>query len=134
MKTTVQFIRMLEPATLRTQFSPKELEAFRNPQEISSSPLDDPNLLLSISNYVANLNASQDIYTKSRLNIQRRNPDMKILSYDQVQRRISKLSGVVTCISKCSDRFFTFPRFSRAYFSSVAYSSYLCFLLFSDLL
>ena len=106
MKTTVQFIQMLEKARLDTQFKPKDLEAFRNPQEISSSPSDDPDLLLSISNYVANLNASQDIYIKNRLNIRRRDPEIKMLSYDQVQRRVTKLSGVVTwehdmCIDSC---------------------------------
>ena len=106
MKTTLQFIQILKDATLDTQFSPKELEAFRNPQAISSSPSDDPDLLLSISNYVANLNASQDIYIKNRLNTQRRDPNIKMLSYDQVQRRVSKLSGVVTwqhdmCVDSC---------------------------------
>ena len=106
MKTTLQFIQMLEEATLDTQFSPRELEAFQNPQEILSSPSDNPDLLLSISNYVANLNASQDIYIKNRLNTQRRSPEIKMLSYDQVQRRVSRLSGVVTwqhdmCIDSC---------------------------------
>ena len=69
MKTTLEFIRMLEEATLESQFSPDELETFENPQELSFSPSEDPDLLLSISNYIANLNASQDIYRKNRLNI-----------------------------------------------------------------
>ena len=69
MKTTLEFIRMLETATLDTQFSPDELEAFQNPQEISSLPSDDPDLLLSISNYVTNLNASQKIYIQNHLNL-----------------------------------------------------------------
>ena len=104
MKTTLQFVGMLEEATLETQFSPKELELFKNPRQITSSPSDDPDLLLFISTYVANLNASQDIYIKT--NIQRRDPEIKMLSYDQVQRRVSKLSGVVTwqhdmCIDSC---------------------------------
>ena len=106
MKTTLEFIRMLEEATLESQFSPDELKTFRNPQELSSSPSEDPDLLLSISNYVANLNASQDIYRKNRLNIQRRSPEIKMLSYDQVKRRVSSLSGVLTwqhdmCVDSC---------------------------------
>ena len=106
MKITLQFIRMIEEAKLDSQFSPDELDAFRNPQEILSSPSDDPDLLLSISNYVANLNASQDIYIKNRLNIQRRFPGAKILSYDQVERLVSNLSGVSTwqhdmCVDSC---------------------------------
>jgi len=77
----------------------------RNPQEISSSPSNDPNLL-SILNYVANLNVSQDIYIKNRLNLQQRYPNVKVLSYDQVKRRVSNLSGVSTrqhdmCTDSC---------------------------------
>jgi len=37
-------------------------------------------------------------------------------------------------ISKCLDHFFTFPHFSRTYFSSRAYFTYLYFILFSELL
>ena len=93
MKIMLQFIRMLKEADLGSQFSPDELETFRNPQAISSSPSDDPDLLLSISNYVANLNASQDIYIKNHLNIQQRFPGVNILSYNQVERRVSGLTG-----------------------------------------
>ena len=97
---------MLEEATLESQFSPDELEALRNPQELSSSPSEDPDLLLSISSYITNLNASQDIYRKNRLNIQRRSPEVKMLSYDQVKRKVLSLSGVVTwqhdmCVDSC---------------------------------
>ena len=107
MRTHLKFIRMVEDATLKCQFSPAELEAFCNPQELSSSPSEDPDLLLSISNYIANLNASQDIYRKSRLNIQRRSPEVKMLSYDQVKRMVSSLSGVLTwqhdmCVDSCA--------------------------------
>ena len=97
---------MLEEATLESQFSPDELEALRNPQELSSSPSEDPDLLLSISSYITNLNVSQDIYRKNHLNIQRRSPEVKMLSYDQVKRKVSSLSGVVTwqhdmCVDSC---------------------------------
>jgi hypothetical protein len=106
MRTTLAFIRMLGEAGLESQFSPGELEKFRNPHEISFFLSDDLDLLLSVANCVANLNASQDIYTKNRLNYQRRNPEVKILSYDQVQRRVSNLSGVLTwqdymCADSC---------------------------------
>jgi len=69
MKMNSELIRMLKEATLESQISSTELETFCNPQKISFSPSEDPDLLLSISNFVANLNASQDIYTRSRLNI-----------------------------------------------------------------
>jgi len=107
MKTILWFIKMLEDAELESQFSPDELEAFCNPREILSSPSDDPDLLLSIANYVMGLNTSQHIYAESCLNFQRRSPEVKMLSYDQVQRRVSNLSGVVTwqhnmCVDSCA--------------------------------
>ena len=106
MKTNLEFVGMIEDATLESQFSPNELEAFRKPQPISFSPSEDPDLLLSISNYIANLNASQDIYVKNRLNLQRRFPEVKTLSYDQAKRMVSNLSGVLTwqedmCVDSC---------------------------------
>ena len=106
MRTNLEFIQMLEDATLESRFSPAELEAFCNPQEISFSPSEDPDLLLSISNFVANLNASQDIYTKNRSNFQRRCPEVKMLLFDQVRRSVSDLSGVLTwqddmCVDSC---------------------------------
>ena len=85
MRRNLEFIQMIEDAILESQFGPGELEAFRNPQELMFSPSDDPDLLLSILNFVANINGSQDIYTKNRLNFQRRSPEVKILSYDQVK-------------------------------------------------
>ena len=107
MKTNMEFVEMLKEATLESQFSPSELDEFRNPQEISFSPSEDPDLLLSILNYIANLNASQDVYNKNRLNIQRRFPEAKVLSFDQAKRMVSKLSGVVTwkhdmCVDSCT--------------------------------
>ena len=101
-----RFVQMLRNATLGSQFTPKELDDFLNPQELDFSPSEDPDLLLSISNYVDTLNASQDVYAKTRLNFQRRSPEVKMLSYDQVKRRVSRLSGVVTwqddmCIDSC---------------------------------
>ena len=107
MKLSMEFVRMLEEAVLESQFRPDELETFLNPQPLSFSPSDDPDLLLSISNYVANLNASEDIYIKNRLNLQRWCPDIKILSYEQVKRTVSSLSGVLTwqddmCIDSCA--------------------------------
>jgi hypothetical protein len=102
-----RFVEMLKGATLESQFSPDELRDFCNPEKLWFSPSEDPDLLLSISNYVDTLNASQDVYTKTRANIQRRCPDVEILSYDQVKRRTSQLSGVLTwqndmCVDSCA--------------------------------
>ena len=109
MKTNLQFVRMIEEATLESQLSPAELHAFRNPQALCFSPSDDKYLQLSIAFYISGLdhNSSQRHYTSSRESIQKTFPDSEMLSYDQVKRRVSKLSGVVTlkhdmCIDSCA--------------------------------
>jgi len=56
--------------------------------------LDNPDLRLSVDVFMATLRASQDTYTAVRQCIKQRYPDSDMLSYDQVKRRISELSGV----------------------------------------
>jgi hypothetical protein len=106
LKTNMEFVQMLEDATLGSQFRPNELREFLEPRQLSSSLFEDPDLLLSVSNFVATLNASEHIYDSTRHNIQRRSPEVNMLSYDQVKRRVSNLSGVVTwqhdmCVDSC---------------------------------
>ena len=105
----LQFVRMVEEATLESQFSPAELDAFQNPQELRFSPTDDKYLRLSISFYISGLdhNSSEKHYASSRENIREAWPDSEMLSYDQVKRRVSKLSGVLTwkhdmCVDSCA--------------------------------
>ena len=69
---------------------------------------DDPDLRLSISFYISSLDHSQSqkAYSSSRAHIQEHFPECKILSYAQVKRRVSDLSGVVTwkrdmCVDSC---------------------------------
>ena len=100
---------MIEEATLASQFSPAELQAFKKPQEIQFSPSDDPDLRLSIKFFISSLDhpSSQKHYASSREDIQERYPDSEMLSYDQVKRRVSNLSGVITwkhdmCIDSCA--------------------------------
>lgn len=109
MKTNLQFVRMVEEATLESQFSPTELDAFRNPQELQFSPSDDPDLCLSISFFIAGLDhlQSQKSYASAREDIKHRYPDSEMLSYDQVKRRVSDLSGVLAwkhdmCVDSCA--------------------------------
>jgi len=108
MKTNLEFVRMVEEATLETQFSKAELHAFRNPYEVPS-PCDDPDLCLSISFYMSTLDhaQSQNSYTSAREAILVRVPESKMLSYDQVKRYASNVSGVVTwkydmCVDSCA--------------------------------
>lgn len=109
MITNVQFVRMVEDATLEAQFGPAELRAFRNPQELQFSPVDDPDLRLSIGFFIATLdhNESQKSYATACELVRIRWPESKMLSYDQVKRRASNLSGVVTwkgdmCVDSCA--------------------------------
>jgi hypothetical protein len=109
MITNVQFVRMVEDATLEAQFGPAELRAFRNPQELRFSPVEDPDLRLSIGFFIATLdhNESQKSYATACELVRIRWPESKMLSYDQVKRRGSNLSGVVTwkgdmCVDSCA--------------------------------
>jgi hypothetical protein len=108
MKLDSRFIEMAKEATLESQFTPAELRAFQDPQEVQSSPSDDPDLHLSLRFYISSLdhNQSQKAYSEARLDVQDRFPESKMLSYDQVKRRASDLSGLVTwkhdmCVNSC---------------------------------
>jgi hypothetical protein len=108
MKTNLQFIRMVEDATLESQFSPTELRAFRKPQENHSSPSDDLHLRLSVLFFIASLDhrESQNAYSAAQMNIKDCYPGSRMLSYDQVKRRVSDFSGLVTwkdhmCVDSC---------------------------------
>ena len=98
MRSNLEFIKMVEEATLASQFTPGELRNFQNPQGLHSSPSDDEDLRLSIKFYISSLdhNGSQKAYAAHRETILDRYPDSNMLSYDQVKRRVSNLSGVVT--------------------------------------
>ena len=108
MKIDLKFIRLVEKATLESQFTAAELHALRNPQESLSSPSDDPDLWLSIRFFISSLDhrQSQKAYSESRLDIQEHFPEAQMLSYDRVKRQVSDLSGLVTwkhdmCVDSC---------------------------------
>ena len=107
-KTDQKFIEMAKAATLESQLSPGELLALRNPQDDQFSPSDDQDLHLSIDFYISSLDhaQSQKAYAKSRENVLKHFPGSNMLSYDQVRRRVSHLSGIVTwkhdmCFNSC---------------------------------
>ncbi|KAF9649673.1 hypothetical protein BDM02DRAFT_3128165 [Thelephora ganbajun] len=88
MKTNLQFVQMIEEATLEAQFSPTELHAFQNPQELWFSPSDDPDLSFSISFFISTLDhlQSQKAYTSTCKNIQEWFPKSEMLSYNQAKQ------------------------------------------------
>ena len=109
LKMDQRFIDMARAATLDSQFSPAELGSLRNPKEVEFSPSDDPNLELSIEFYISSLdhNQSQNAYSTACAINRKHFPGSNILSYNQVKRRVSELSGVVTwkhdmCINSCA--------------------------------
>ena len=106
MATSVDFIRMVREATLDSQFSVEELAVLHDPQEHDSVPEDDRYLKHSIQNFIDLLGCAQDRYTAVRQNLHELDPDIPMLSYDQVKRRVRNLSGIATwehhmCVDSC---------------------------------
>ena len=95
--TALKFIEQVKTATLATQFDPEELaDSLNRPQEHESTPLDDPNIRLSILNFISLQDSFQGAYDKIRQNTQRCFPHVKLLSHSQVERRVrDDLTGLV---------------------------------------
>ena len=68
MRTALDFIWMVKDATVASQFDPEELADFLEPQEHESTPPDDPNLKLSLLNYISFMGSSQDVYEAAHQN------------------------------------------------------------------
>lgn len=103
---SLEFAEMVRDATLESQLSPEDLFTLRNPTSHSSTPSDDPDLLLSISTFIDLMTSSQDTYEKVRANVQRRDPRIEMLSYTRAARAAQNLSGIITlkddmCIDSC---------------------------------
>jgi hypothetical protein len=100
------FIQMVKDATLVSQFSPEEFADFLNPQEHDCAPPDDPNLKLSLLNFISFMGCSQETYENARQNAHACYPEVELLSYYQVARRTRILSGLITwehhmCVKTC---------------------------------
>lgn len=80
---------------MESQLGPEDLDTLRNPQPHSSTPSNNPDLVLSVSNYMDLMTSSQEAYDKIAQNIRRRDPTIDVLSYDRVRRATQKLSGVI---------------------------------------
>ncbi|KAJ3001952.1 hypothetical protein NUW54_g6112 [Trametes sanguinea] len=90
MKTALEFIRLLQHASLDNAGLPAELiERIRKPSSVPFS-IDNPDVLLSIKLYIATANASDDTYNEIR----------------DVKKTIEELTGVVgqrddMCVNSC---------------------------------
>ena len=106
MTTSIEFIKMVRAATLESQSSPEECAALREPKEYDPSPVDDCFLKHAIQNFIDLLGCPEDAYTRVSRNNQELHPEDPVFSYDQVKRKVRKLSGVSTwehhmCIGGC---------------------------------
>ncbi|ETW76855.1 hypothetical protein HETIRDRAFT_125856 [Heterobasidion irregulare TC 32-1] len=109
-RITERFISELQTATLKNGDLPLSLvQTLQDPDHCPQGPLvelNDPILRLSLDLFLAVSNASQQTYTDIGAALMRYQPALKILSFDQIQRRVAELSGVVPiihhmCVNTC---------------------------------
>ena len=106
MRTALDFVRMVKESTLASQFDPEELAELLEPQAHTSTPPDDPDLKLSLLNYISFIGCSQDAYEAAWQNTRQCYPNIEILSHYRVERQARILSGVITwehhmCVRSC---------------------------------
>ncbi|KAH9858861.1 hypothetical protein C2E23DRAFT_864672 [Lenzites betulinus] len=112
MRHALEFIRLLQNATLDdSNLSPETLDQLQNPPE-EVLAVDDPDLLLWLQIYIAVSNASEETYNAVRDAVVRRFPQVKALSLYKIKKAVGKLSGVV---GHCIGFTGTFARFERCH-------------------
>ena len=105
-KIAQQFIQHLKDATLdNSDMNPDDVDTLRNPPNYALD-LTEPGLLLSIKIFMALTNALEDAYRSTRDAILEEHPDDNVYTYEQIQRKVPKLSGVIPiindmCINSC---------------------------------
>jgi hypothetical protein len=100
LQITHQFIQIIKAASFgdeHDKMDPYYLERMHNPPN-EALVLDDPDVKLSIQNFLAVSNASEMTYESIRKNILKRYPDSQMLSLHQVERKIADLSGIVPIV------------------------------------
>lgn len=58
----LEFIKHVREATLASQFTPEDLADLLHPREHESTPMDDPDLMLSLRAFVELLGSTQNDY------------------------------------------------------------------------
>ncbi|KAJ3019329.1 hypothetical protein NUW54_g116 [Trametes sanguinea] len=108
MKRALDFIKLLKGASLdsfHAGLSAETRDQLRNPpQQILE--IDEPHVLMSIELYVTLNNVSQHYYEDVRKLFMKHNPDVELLSYHQVKRKVEILTGIVPivndmCVDSC---------------------------------
>ncbi|KAF9642967.1 hypothetical protein BDM02DRAFT_3104994 [Thelephora ganbajun] len=107
LKDTLAAIREISNASLDAQFEGDDLDRLRNPVE-EELDIDDQYFRLSLDMYLILANAPQETYRELVAALLRFHPEAKgkLLSYDQIKRRVKDLTGIVPiydnmCINSC---------------------------------
>ncbi|KAK7026732.1 hypothetical protein VNI00_015505 [Paramarasmius palmivorus] len=88
----------------RKQWTEDQWEQFYNPPQTLLDLDTDPDLRLSIEFYLALSHSSEETYAQIRQAYIRRHPDTRLLSYDQVRRRLQSITGIFPLhIDKCKN-------------------------------
>ncbi|KZT25538.1 hypothetical protein NEOLEDRAFT_1156215 [Neolentinus lepideus HHB14362 ss-1] len=98
---TEQFIQALREASLDNgDLTDAAVEDLLNPPESTLKLREerDRDLLLSLRLFLAQLDCSQDTYKQTADAVQQAHPEDKLLSYENIKRTVSKLTGVYPII------------------------------------
>lgn len=99
LQVAVQFIKALQLASLDDKYNnmdPKWLHRLRNPPNQCFDIKNHPDLCLGLDIFLASMKSSVDTYVTMREAILRRHPEDQILSYDQMKRAITEITGVTS--------------------------------------
>lgn len=107
-KQSLEFIRLLENASLDDEFSnlgANTLHRLRNPPKCPAEIMS-PDLRLGLDLFLSTINSSQQTYMSVRQSVLRHHPNDAIPTYDQIKCQIVELTGVDSieidmCIKSC---------------------------------
>lgn len=117
-RRTMEFVQALRTASLDDGLSAMDVGTLQRMRDPPMSCVDTSNsdFQLGLDLFLANVNCSQDTYAANHKAVLRRHPDDQIPSYDQMRRRITKLTGIIPivhdmCRNSCLA--YTGPSFSK---------------------
>ncbi|KAF9559080.1 hypothetical protein CPC08DRAFT_608363, partial [Agrocybe pediades] len=106
-KISQDFLKEIRSATLENgKLSEDAIHRLRNPT-VETMDLDgDPDLRLSVDLYLSCINAAEETYNGVRRSIMQRFPEVNVLSYNLVKKRIAEATGFEhtmddMCINSC---------------------------------
>ncbi|KAK7015910.1 hypothetical protein VNI00_018996 [Paramarasmius palmivorus] len=102
----IEYIKNYDMDEEKKQWTEEQWDNFLNPSQELLDLDSNPDLRLSIEIYLSLSHASEETYARVRQAVQKRYPDSKILSYDQVRRRLQTITGIIPlrfdkCINTC---------------------------------